>query len=464
MSRVQPWALGRGAWRPVHAATALGTEPKVGIAQAHCTAPRDLTYKILSKAPTAMRVPRRCSFQQCCADLMRAERPPLTRLLLKGILVLALCCGALACGGESDRSDRSVAAGSGGAGASSSGTENAVEPDVGTAGPTQGDTAVAEETAPRPIDVGDSVKFEDVEANATPPEEEASGTTPDTEPTDPAPDPPEPEPERSRLEFSTDPGEATVVIENQETGTRRSKETPATFEVPPGLYSWSVKKEGYTSKESRRAINLETQREYTQRIDLVSVSGDGAYLVRADRAYQQNKYRQAISLYQQVPEPSAEQDPTDFLRAQGRLGRIHWKQEGNYEAAIQAYRNVIEYDEARYGAYLNLAQIHFETENYGEVLGNLDRVSQLKYSIPAQNQKRLRISLRARYLRGRALFQQAKDERTRNRRSKALRANQEFQGFLSSVPPDLQSTFSRQIREAQQKKEEVRTLLREELR
>jgi tetratricopeptide (TPR) repeat protein len=303
-----------------------------------------------------------------------------------------------------------------------------------------------------------------VEVSATPPEEEASGTTPDAEPTDPAPDPPEPEPERSRLEFSTDPGEATVVIENQETGTRRSKETPATFEVPPGLYSWSVKKEGYASKESRRAINLETQREYTQRIDLVSVSGGGAYLARADRAYQQNKYRQAISLYQQVPEPSAEQDPTDFLRAQGRLGRIHWKQEGNYEAAIQAYRNVIEYDEARYGAYLNLAQIHFETENYGEVLENLDRVSQLKYSIPAQNQKRLRISLRARYLRGRALFQQAKDERTRNRRSKALRANQEFQGFLSSVPPDLQSTFSRQIREAQQKKEQVRTLLREELR
>jgi tetratricopeptide (TPR) repeat protein len=288
-------------------------------------------------------------------------------------------------------------------------------------------------------------------------------SSPDLADPDPS-TPPEPDPVRSTLEVITDPGEATVTIRNQETGTTQTEETPATFEVPPGLYSWTVEKEGYAPKESRQAVNLKTQREQTERIDLVSVSGGGAYLERGDRAYEEENYQRAIALYEQVANPGPNEKPDDYLRAQAQLGRIYWQQQENYESAIQAYQNIIDYDNTRYEAFLNLARINYETESYEKVLDHLNRVDELKYRIPAQNQKRQRISLRVRSLRGRALFRQAQDERTRNRRAKALRANQEFQGFLDSVPPELESTFQQEISEIQGMEEEVRTLLREEIR
>jgi len=397
---------------------------------------------------------------------MRTERFSFSgfSFFLNGLFLVLLAGGLAACGGGSDKPERTGSSSGGGV----DGGPTAAAEQRTDVSSTPSDTGGTQAKGPTPIDDTDSLNFEEVEtSDSTSETEEESvddedsgqddvGTTSDS--------PLEPEPEQSTLEFATDPAQATVTIENQETGTRKTKATPATFEVPPGLYSWTVKKEGYATKASRQAVDLETQREETQSVDLVSVSGDGSYLRRANQAYQQGNYQQAISLYQSVPEPSAEAAPTDYLRAQGRLGRIYWKQEENYEAAIQAYQNIIGKEDTRYEAFLNLAQIHLETGNYSEVLKRLDRVNELKYRIPTQDQKRLRISLQTRYLRGRALYQQAQDEETPNRRAKALRANQAFRGFLSSVPPDLESTFSRQVEDARQKQEEVRTLLREELR
>lgn len=386
-------------------------------------------------------------------------------LLANGVLVLVLSLGGVACGGETDRPEPSGASG-GGTGMSPTPTVPETTGTEGdTVGPGQADTA-SEEVGPTPLEGSEDLDLEEAETDEGSPEE---GASEDAE-TDPessqgtSPPAPDPEPERNTLEVVTDPGEATVTIENQETGRRRTKETPATFEVPPGLYAWTVEKDGYASKNSRQAIDLTTQSEYEERVDLVSVSGEGAYRERAGDAYRQENYQRAIGLYEQVPEPSAEEDPSDYLRAQGRLGRIYWKQRENYAEAIQAYQNIIEYDDTRYEAFLNLARIHFESNSYGKALKNLDRVNELKYRIPAQDQKRQRTSLQVRYLRGRTLFQLAKNERTRNRRAKALRANQSFRGFLNSIPPELESTFSQEIKDAQQKKKEVRTLLREELK
>lgn len=427
---------------------------------------------------------------------MRADRLPLSVcvLLVKGLMLFLLSLGTVACGGdESSRSGQSVASAEGGeatADRSPTGLDRDAKPreaelregEASDASDTSASDTSASDTVqqPTPIDVGDGVEFETVQSGEPSPSEgspdESSpdeGESPGSENTgsgssnaspSPPDDPPDPGPVQSTLEFTTDPEQATVTIENQETGTRRTKSTPATFEVPPGLYSWTVEKEGYASKESRQAINLRTQRQAADTVSLVSVSGEGSYLKRADGAYDQEKYQQAITFYRQVPEPSADQDPTDYLSAQTRLGRIHWQERGNYEAAIQAYQKVIEYDNTRYEAFLNLARIHFETERYEEVLNNLDRVSELKYRIPAQNQKRQRITLRSQYLRGRTLLQLAKNEQTRNRRAKALRANQAFQGFLSTIPPALESTFSQERQEAKQKRDEVRTLLNEEIR
>jgi hypothetical protein len=402
---------------------------------------------------------------------MRAEwlSSSVFAILAKGLLLFLISLGMIACGNESSRSSRQVASRGGGE-TDADQTSTELDPDTE---PGRDSAANASDTArrqgPEPIDAGNSVEFETVKPDEPSPEEESSGNSntgsvpPNSSPPPPE-DPPDADPSRSTLKFTTDPEQATVTIENQETGTRKTKETPAAFEVPPGLYSWTVEKDGYASKESRQAINLRTQSQAVDTVSLVSVSGEGAYLKRANRAHQQGEYQQAATLYRQVPEPSANQDPTDYLSAQMQLGRINWQQEKDYKAAIQAYQKVTEYDNTRYEAFLNLARMRFETDSYEKVIENLDRVNELKYRIPAQNQKRQRITLRARYLRGRALLQLAKNEQTRNRRAKALRANQAFQGFLSTVPPRLKSTFSQQLQGARQKKNEVRTLLREEIR
>lgn len=403
---------------------------------------------------------------------MRDQQPsaPVFVSLVHGMAFLLLCFGIVACGNGSDRSADNTAS-------STSGDvqmpdEVQAPDDVQTSvesdsAPT--DTEREETEGPTPIESDDDMEFEEVSPSSEEESVEGDGSDAGDESSpDPAdPDssaPPEPDPVRSTLEVITDPGQATVTIRNQETGTTRTEETPATFEVPPGLYSWTVEKDGYAPKESRQAINLKTQREQTERIALASVSGGGAYLERGNRAYEEGDYQQAIRLYEQVANPGPNEKPDDYLRAQAQLGRIYWQQQENYESAIQAYQNIIDYDDTRYEAFLNLARINYETESYEEVLDHLDRVDELKYRIPAQNQKRQRISLRVRSLRGRTLFRQAQDERTRNRRAKALRANQEFQGFLDSVPAELESTFQQEISEIQRMEEEVRTLLREEIR
>lgn len=409
---------------------------------------------------------------QKTTEPMRDQQPsaPVFVSLVHGMAFLLLCFGIVACGNGSDRSADNTAS-------STSGDvqmpdEVQAPDDVQTSvesdsAPT--DTEREETEGPTPIESDDDMEFEEVSPSSEEESVEGDGSDAGDESSpDPAdPDssaPPEPDPVRSTLEVITDPGQATVTIRNQETGTTRTEETPATFEVPPGLYSWTVEKDGYAPKESRQAINLKTQREQTERIALASVSGGGAYLERGNRAYEEGDYQQAIRLYEQVANPGPNEKPDDYLRAQAQLGRIYWQQQENYESAIQAYQNIIDYDDTRYEAFLNLARINYETESYEEVLDHLDRVDELKYRIPAQNQKRQRISLRVRSLRGRTLFRQAQDERTRNRRAKALRANQEFQGFLDSVPAELESTFQQEISEIQRMEEEVRTLLREEIR
>lgn len=395
----------------------------------------------------------------------RQHSPSILSILANGLVVLLLCFVGVACGSGGDRSEQT-----GGATGSGEGTSSLDR----TVAPPSADTASAdtvEEGAegPTPIEVGGTTEFEEVDPDESSSEEEGAGDDGSdvgntgggtTSPPDEAPPDP-PDPARSTLQIETNPGEATVTIRNQETGTPRTKETPATFEVPPGLYSWTVEKEGYASKESRQPINLEIQREQTERINLTSVSGGGAYFERADSAYKQEDYQRAVDLYEQVAEPGPNEDPNEYLRAQAQLGRIYWQERGNYEAAIDAYESIIDYDDTRYEAHLNLARINFDTENYREVLDYLDRVDALKYNIPAQNQKRLKVSLEVRYLRGRALFQQAQDEQTRNRYSKAMQATQSFRSFLDSVPPELESTFARETEEIQQKREDVRTLLKE---
>lgn len=403
---------------------------------------------------------------------MRDQQPsaPVFVSLVHGMAFLLLCFGIVACGNGSDRSADNTA----------SSTSGDVQMPDEVQAPDDVQTSVESDSAPTntereetegptPIESDDDMEFEEVSPSSEEESVEGDGSDAGDESSpDPAdPDssaPPEPDPVRSTLEVITDPGQATVTIRNQETGTTRTEETPATFEVPPGLYSWTVEKDGYAPKESRQAINLKTQREQTERIALASVSGGGAYLERGNRAYEEGDYQQAIRLYEQVANPGPNEKPDDYLRAQAQLGRIYWQQQENYESAIQAYQNIIDYDDTRYEAFLNLARINYETESYEEVLDHLDRVDELKYRIPAQNQKRQRISLRVRSLRGRTLFRQAQDERTRNRRAKALRANQEFQGFLDSVPAELESTFQQEISEIQRMEEEVRTLLREEIR
>jgi len=401
----------------------------------------------------------------------RQHSPSIRSILANGLVVLLLCFVGGACGSGGDRSEQTGGAtGSGGGTSSLDRQETTVPPP--SADTASADTVEEGAEGPTPIEVGNAAEFEEVDPDESSSEEEGAGddgsdvenagggtTNPSEEK---PPDPPDPP--RSTLQIETNPRGATVTIRNQETGTPRTKETPATFEVPPGLYSWTVEKEGYDSKESRQPINLEIQREQTERVNLTSVSGGGAYFERADSAYKQEDYQRAVDLYEQVAEPGPNEDPNEYLRAQARLGRIYWKQQGNYEAAIRAYQNIVDYDDTRYEAHLGLARINFDTENYREVLDHLDQVNALKYSIPTQNQKRLKVSLEVRYLRGRALFQQAQDEQTRNRRAKALKATQAFRGFLDSVPPELESTFARETEEIQQKRENVRTLLKEEIR
>lgn len=400
------------------------------------------------------------------------------RRLIRRVLLCLLCVGFVACGGDSSQSR----SGGGGAPATANSREavgpqsgdttsaESVGPASGEAtdtlaeGESTGEDAGQENEGPTPIE-GDVEGFEEVDAD------EVEDDSEPKEQDDPSggvgggsnpPSDPDPTPQDSRrLVFTTEPGQASVTIVNEETGTQKTSETPATFEVPPGLYSWTAEKQGYASKTSQGAIDLETRQEATREIRLTEVSGEGAFLRRANEAYENRNYQEALSLYRQVPEPGPNQDPTKYLQAQTRLGQIYWKQQENYNAAIEAFQNVVDYDDTRYEAFLNLALVQYELENYAQTLDRLGRVNELTYRIPSEDQRRLRIGLRIKYRRALSLYQLAQEEDSQDRRARALRARQTFQSFLSTIPTDLESAFSQQIDDAEQKQDALRTLLQE---
>jgi DNA-binding SARP family transcriptional activator len=274
-----------------------------------------------------------------------------------------------------------------------------------------------------------------------------------------APGPNPSEPQRHTLQLRTSPGQASVTIENVRTGQRYEGVTPTTFEVPPGLYMWTVEKDGYVRQESRQAIDLQTQQRAADTIRLTAVSSEGNRVERGDRAYRQGNVAEAIRFYEGVSPPGPAQDDTYYLRTRARLGELYWKERGDYQSAVEAYTEIVERDPTRYEAFLNLARVSFEREEYGEALNYLDRVSELKYQTPRQ--RRFNVSLEVKYLRALALYEQANSAQTNARRaSKGQLALSALRGFIDTVPPDLESEFREELDDANAKLNEVRELLK----
>ena len=279
------------------------------------------------------------------------------------------------------------------------------------------------------------------------------------------------------LEFTSAPTRVRVTVRNTETGQRYEEVTPVSFSVPPGQYTWTASKDGYATKEADRPLDLERMRRESMMIELSEASqaeASGAeastrenasdvpgarYVELGDQAYQEEDYERALRNYQQAASSSDVQGTGGFLRVQGRLGELYWKERENYERAVQAYETVLEQDPTRYQAHLNLARIAFDTENYEEVDSHLDRVDRLRYQIPAD--RRLPITLEVQYLRGAALHSQAVGTQSRNQKLRqGRRALQSLLSFVESVPPELEGRFQPRIQDANQKLEEIRTLLR----
>jgi tetratricopeptide (TPR) repeat protein len=312
-------------------------------------------------------------------------------------------------------------------------------------------------------DLPDSA-FEDVDENSAASDEggnanaEGNGVADEGADDTGPPAPPETETTHT-LEFTTSPGNAVVTIRNMETGERYDGMTPSTFDVPPGMYEWTVEKDGYLRKQSGQSIDLQTQRQEEISVNLVAGSGQGNYVDLGGQAYNNGNVEDAIQYYTQVPPPGPQEDETPYVRAQMRLGEMYWKDRGNSESAIRAYENVIEQDPTRYEAFLNLALLSYDIENYEDAWTYLNEASDLKFQIPQET--RFERTLMIKYRKALVLYQQAQESTSqRQKRAKAQQALTSFQSFVSTVPADLESSFEQQIRDAEKKQEELRSLLR----
>lgn len=256
----------------------------------------------------------------------------------------------------------------------------------------------------------------------------------------------------------TVPEGASVTLRNVETGEERMEKAPYTFAVPPGQYEWVAEKEGYATQESKRSFSLGRETEREERIKLTQgdVSVD-ELLKRGRNAFKGENYRDAINAYEQVPEPAANQDNEDYLRAQFGLGQSYFEVE-NYQEAIDAFEGILKRDPTRYDAHLNLAKIYYEIGNYDDALQSLDRVTRLKRHAPAS--RRQQVQLQVDYFEAQILYQQFQNAKTSaEKRTLGLQARQKLQSFIATVPADLKSSFQEDIEDAKRKLEEIRSFL-----
>lgn len=386
--------------------------------------------------------------------------------VVRSLFVLGVCIGLVACGGND--TDRRRGGADAPAGASSSRVQTGGATS-GQQGATASDTDEAEAQRDSALaDLPDSA-FEDVDENAAASDEgdnasaEGDGVADegaDDEEVDDTRPPATPETETTHtLEFTTSPGNAVVTIRNMKTGERYDGMTPSTFDVPPGMYEWTVEKDGYLRKQSGQSIDLQTQQQEEISVNLVAGSGQGNYVDLGSQAYNNGNVEDAIQYYTQVPPPGPQEDETPYVRAQMRLGEMYWKDRGNSESAIRAYENVIEQDPTRYEAFLNLALLSYDIESYENAWTYLNEASDLKFQIPQEI--RFERTLMIKYRKALVLYQQAQESTSqRQKRAKAQQALTSFQSFVSTVPADLESSFEQQVRDAEKKQEELRSLLR----
>lgn len=181
-------------------------------------------------------------------------------------------------------------------------------------------------------------------------------------------------------------------------------------------------------------------------------------LERGDQAYEDGQYDRAIKFYEKVDPPDTDQQSDTYAHVLGRLGEIYWKEKENYEKAARAYERILDRDETRYQAHLNLAKMAFQRGDYNEMSTHLDDVDRLEYQIPVE--KRLRVSLQSKYRRSIAKYKQTMNaETTRQKSQLGLQALQSLSSFIESVPSKLRSEFQSDVEDAKEKRDEIRTLL-----
>jgi tetratricopeptide (TPR) repeat protein len=266
--------------------------------------------------------------------------------------------------------------------------------------------------------------------------------------------------ETRSLEFLSEPGRVTVTLRNLETEERFQEVTPATFSVPPGRYQWNAEKDGFESTSANNPVDLRSRQQEVVRLELSPArTAAPAYVQNGNRAYENENYDEAIQYYRQVSPPEDGGKATWYVQTLGRLGEMYWKERQDYAQAIDAYESILDHDPTRYAAHLNLARIAYELDNYTQALRRLDQVDRLRYQIPVD--RRTEVSLHARHLRASVLYQQTANAESRRRTVQVgPRALQTLRSFIEAVPSDMEADFQDQLQDAQEKLEEVRTILR----
>jgi len=296
----------------------------------------------------------------------------------------------------------------------------------------------------------------------------ASGETHDLGPIELTPErvapPPPPPPEdvgppRVAIEVQTVPDGADVTLTNIVSGQAYTVETPGSIEVPPGLYSFVIRKEEYLTRRSGRPVDLSSAEEQTLGPFQLDRTNVNELVAQADEAYEAEDCERAVALYSQLPRPAATDDDFEYSRSKIREGNCHWQTLENLGDAVDAYEEALAFNANLYAAYVNLALIRFDQREFEEVLTHVERVRRLRSRVPVS--QRLEVMLRMQYLEGASQLEQAQSASSPSlQRSLGLRSLSSLQTFLTSAQRESPQALAEEITDAENRASEARSLLR----
>lgn len=277
--------------------------------------------------------------------------------------------------------------------------------------------------------------------------------------------PPEPGPGLRSARFETRPAGARVRLRDMETGAVLDEgRTPATLQVPPGVYQWEVELDGYVEDRSyERPLDLENSSSATIRRTLLPLAWQ-AQVTRGDEAYNAQDCSSAIRLYTGLDRPAQLDGRVGTIWAGTRLNLgLCYDREREFDRAVAAFSEVLQVLPGQWSAKYHLGRLSC---TIGEYKAGRSHFSELEGPFLGRISADLKgtVQALARYGSARCLYQELLDksqpERHDDLRFAAISGFQEFilRGadlVEKGVPANLRTPLDEALADARSKQMEL---------